>query len=85
MVIADKRDPLGKMDELCIMPQSMRPTDTFEDKLKEWTKNIFYFRDECKDKNQWKDLKTEEDEKKKELIDIDEAKKLEKIRDYDLE
>jgi len=36
----------------------MRPTETFQEKLNEWTKNIVYFRDSCDSKNKWKDLTT---------------------------
>ena len=38
----------------------MRPDETYQEKLADWTKNIVYFRDSCKDPNTWKDLTKDE-------------------------
>jgi hypothetical protein len=35
-VLSDKRDSLKKIVELCIMPQSLRPRESFEDARKSW-------------------------------------------------
>lgn len=74
-VLSDLRDPT-KRATLCIMPTALKAGQSIEAAKEEWYKDIFFFRDKCKDKNKFVD---ESPEIKRKRIDVEVAAKEEKF------
>ena len=81
---SDIRDPT-KRATLCMMPTAIRYNDTLDNYKEKWLKDIYIFRDKCKDKNKYVD---ESPEIKKKRMEVElEAKweKYERIKEKENE
>lgn len=83
-VLSDLRDSTKKAT-LCIMPTAVKENQSIEKARDEWFKDIFFFRDKCKDKNKFVEESAEISRKRVEVEVEAKEEKYDRIREKENE